>query len=321
MQALSLLPMMLVLVMPAAKPVPLPATVVVRAMPQVAGSTFRLGEIADITGEDRSLVRQLTEVEVGTAPLPGLTRPLYPSDIVIRLRYRGIDPKRVDLQCPPSIRILRVAGEVPGDAVTDAAKAALVASQGTAADDLIIEALPTTAKLLVSPGKLEYRAGAPRGRVESGTMTVPVTILVEGAPAKNVDVPFRIKRAVTAVVAMRDLEVGSVIRAEDVTVAKIETPAGGTTLIDPQLVIGRKTTRRIAQGAPLSDAVTGTVKIVANGARLVVVSAVGGVSISVPGTARSAGGVGERVRVYIEETKKELSGVVVDAATVRLEDR
>ena len=140
-----------------------PVVVTVRATPQVAGKTFRLGEIAEITGGDKAFVAQLADVEVGTSPLPGLMRSLFAADIVTRMRSRGIDPKRVTLQSPPSIRISRAAGEVPTDAMTEAAKAVLVESQGAAAADEIIEPLPMTTKLMVSPGKIEYRAGAPRG--------------------------------------------------------------------------------------------------------------------------------------------------------------
>jgi flagella basal body P-ring formation protein FlgA len=300
---------------------PVSVAVVVRATPQVSGGTFRLGEIADIAGGDPALGRQLADVEVGTSPLPGLTRPLFPSDITVRLRQRGIDPKRVDLQCPPSIRVLRASGEVPVDALSDAARSALAESRGDAGADDLVEPMPLTSRVLVSPGKVTYRAGAPKGRAESGVMSVPVSILVDGVATRTVDVSFRITRALTAVVAARTLEANNEIRPEDVALAKVAAPSGGTVVTDPQVVVGKRTTRRIAQGAAITEAAVSFVKVVAVGARVSLTKTIGGITITAPGTARSAGGVGERIRVYVEDTKSEVAAVVLDAATVRAEDR
>lgn len=318
--------LMLLWTMTAAVAAPVPgversATVAVRATPQVPGATFRLRDIAEITGSDAALARQLADVEVGTSPLAGLSRALFPSDIVVRLRSRGIDPKRVDLQCPPSIRVTRAAAEAPAEAVIEAARAALTEARGAAAADEIAEPMPMVTRLLVTPGKLEYRPGAPHGRPENGLMSVPVTVVVDGAPVKTVDVAFRIRRAVPAVVALRQIEANTVLRAEDLTLARIEAPAGAVVITDPQAVVGKRTTRRVAQGAPVTEAVVGTVKVIASGARVSVMSSAGGVTITAPGTARGAAGIGERIRVWVDDTKKELAAIVVDETTVRLEDR
>src|SRR5690348_9363314 len=55
--------------------------VVVRPVSEVANRLFTLGEIADITGQDKALQEQLAAVEIGAAPFPGMSRPLLPGDI------------------------------------------------------------------------------------------------------------------------------------------------------------------------------------------------------------------------------------------------
>src|SRR5262249_2846239 len=72
-------------------------TITVRAMSEVSGETFTLGQIAEITGADKAFADQLAAVPLGTSPLAGLSRPLTPADILTRLRAQRIDPQKVNL--------------------------------------------------------------------------------------------------------------------------------------------------------------------------------------------------------------------------------
>ena len=45
--------------------------VIVRRESDVVGRTFTLGEIADITGQDKALQDQVAAVEIGPSPFPG----------------------------------------------------------------------------------------------------------------------------------------------------------------------------------------------------------------------------------------------------------
>lgn len=303
---------------PSAPPASL-AVVTVRATPQVSGRTFRLGEIADVATEDKAFADQLSAVEVGTSPLPGLTRSLSQGDIVIRLRAQKIDPKRVTLACPPLVRIARASSEIPADGLTEAAQTALEAAHPKGGD-CTFEAMPMTTKLFANPGKMEYRAGAPRGRTDGAIATVPVTVLVDGAPVKTIDVSFRIKRTVPAVVATRALDANTVLTESDLSVTRVETNGGPAPLADPTSLIGKRLKRRIEQGKPFTESAVGEVMTLACGARVTVISVSGGVSVTGTGTARSAGAIGEPVRIFVNETKKEVLATVVDASTVRVED-
>src|SRR2546421_1149092 len=83
-------------------------TVVVREAAEVGGANFTLGEIADITGADKDLAARVAAVQVGASPLPGFSRGLWRSDIITRLLFNQLDPKRIDVQFPLKIRITRV---------------------------------------------------------------------------------------------------------------------------------------------------------------------------------------------------------------------
>jgi len=295
-------------------------TVTVREVADVAGRVFTLGEIAEVAGADRNLAAQVAAVEVGTSPLPGLSRPLSPADILARLRFHRIDPKRVQLTCPAAIRITRGGSEIPVDEIVQAAAEALRAARKDPDDGAIVEAAPLVARLFVVPGKRAYKAGTPRGQVEGGLAVVPVTVLVDGKPAKTVEVHFKIKRMVVTVVAKRPLEARATLTADDVMTAQVEARPGMSALLtDPGTVVGKRTTRRIAAGAPLTVASIESVPVITTGAKVTVQIAAGGIQISAPAVARSAGAIGEEIRVFVTATRKELKGTVVDGSTVRVE--
>jgi flagella basal body P-ring formation protein FlgA len=295
-------------------------TVTVRAMSEVSGETFALGQIAEVTGTDRTLKERVAAVEVGASPLPGLTRPLRYGDILIRLRAGRIDPKQIQLICPDEVRVMRGGDEIPPDEMTQAAKAALQAARKDASDEYSFEAAPLTTKLFTPPGKREYRAGIPRGQFENGAAIVPVAVLVDGKTVKTVDIFFRIRRMVTAVVCARLLDEGTVLTEGDVTVARVELPFGAAApLTDVQTAVGKRTRRRIPQGQPLIASALEIPPVITAGAKVSVESVVGIVKVTAAGVARESGAVGDRIRVFIPQTKKEVTAIIVDASTVRVE--
>lgn len=296
-------------------------TVTVRATSEVAGRVFTLGEIAEINGSDAALVKQLAAVEVGTSPLPGLSRPLAPRDILARLRYSHIDMKRIALVCPPSVLITRGGQELAAEEVIRVAVGVLESTEnrGEGRPTSTYEPLPLPARLFVPAGKREYQPGTPR--IQAASALVPVTVLVDGKPAKTVEVAFNVRRTAQALVATKTLEAHTVLRADDVTMVSVDLPPGAPVpLTDVQAAIGKRTTRRILQGQTLPANAVENVPVIAAGAKVTAEVVVGGVHITAPAIARTAGAVGDRIRVFVTDTKKELQGIIVDASTVRVEE-
>jgi flagella basal body P-ring formation protein FlgA len=295
-------------------------TVKVRAESEVSGKTFTVGEIADIGGTDRTLAAQVASVEVGASPLPGLSRPLLPGDIVTHLRYHRLDLTKIGLIYPPAIKITRGGKEIPPAEIVKAASDRL-AAQFKDEEGVSLEAGALPVRWVVMPGKLEYLPGEPRIQSDGSAATVPVTIMVDGKIAKQVDIPFKIRRVVTALVAKRLLPVHTLVTPDDVATAKVEATAGSPAfLTDSTAVIGKRTKRQIALGAPLTEANLETAPVVTAGTPVTVEIVSGGLRISAPAIARESGGAGDRIRVFATDTKKELTGIVVDGKTVRVED-
>jgi flagellar basal body P-ring formation protein FlgA len=296
------------------------ATVTVRAVVEVTGGRFTLGEIADIQSADTELAAQLTKLEIGTSPLPGMSRNLMPGDITVKLRGARLDNPRVTIIAPPAIRVSRTRNDVPPAEITQAAMP--IAQKAVEhLTDATLEPQPLAQPVTLPTGRVVLIAGAHRGEPENGTIYVPVSLNVDGKLAQTVEIAFRVRRKMRVVVANRTIDVNETIKEEDVSLVSIELPSGFTRPVkELKEVVGKRAKRRLAGNAPVSAAHLETPPDLTANTRVTIEYVIGPVRISAPGITRQAGAIGDLIRVFATDTKKEMEAVVVDSHTVRISD-
>jgi flagella basal body P-ring formation protein FlgA len=295
-----------------------PITVTVKVSAEVVGRSFTLGEIADISGKDATLIRQLAAVEVGASPLPGQSRTLYPGDIVVKLRANRLESGRVMIIAPPTMKVARARRDVTSEEMT---RAALNAVQEVVQDqpDTTLEAQAPVQEIVLPKGQVEFRAGAYRGRLEQGTLYVPISILVDDRPVQTVEVIVKVKRKMRVLLANRQIEPNEILSPDDVFLARIELPPGfARPLTVTKEAIGKRAKRRILADTPISATFLETPNAISFNDRVTIESVYGPVRITVPGVARQSGAIGDFIRVYAPDTKKEVEAQIIDSQTVRL---
>jgi len=296
----------------------LPITVMVKPNAEVPQRTFRLGEIADISGGDRSLVAQFAAVEIGNSPLPGLSRIIYSGDIVVHLRAAHLYNPTVEIVAPPEIRVQRASHDIAVEQIVSAAR---VSAQFAIKDlpDAVLAAEPLNGRYTMPSGKLRLVAGAYRGTVDGGTLIVPVSIQIDGASAQSVDVLFKVHRRMTLLVARRTIEPHDIIAADDVSLKTIELPAGfGSPVREIRDVDGKRATRRILMDTPIPSNALETPPVVLQNGHVTIEYLIGAIRITAPGKALQPGLIGETIRVYALDTRRELDAVVVSKGLVRI---
>jgi flagella basal body P-ring formation protein FlgA len=288
----------------------------IRSESNVTGQSFTLGEIADITGADAASLARLESVKIGVSPLPGLSRTLFVSDINARLLYNHINPHLFQIQFPASVRITRTGTDISPDELLSAAQNALLNITQSG-----ISAIPIQqpAHQIVLQGKHDIQAGDVHLQDEGSMATVPLTILVDGNPVRNLQITFNLKKTVSAIVAKTTLEAHTVITSDMLTMGNVDI-TNPAIITDPSQLIGKRTTRRIPLGAPFISGCVEKVMAVNYGATVTLLSQVGGVQITCPGVARSTGAIGDIIRVWSNETKTELSGTLLDNSIVKIEE-
>ncbi len=295
-------------------------TVTVRPQSEVTGGWFTLGEIAEIKGGDKTLREKLTAMQVGVSPLPGLSRTIWPGDIIVRLRTIKLDTPQVKVEALPETKITRSSISVEADEVT---KAALVAGQAAIKDmpDASLEPVPGAQKAVLPTGKLLMMAGAFRGAPENGSIVIPMTMLVDGKVAQSIDVTLRVRRKAKVIVARRAIGAHEVVGSDDVYLATVQLPSGFTQpCLDLKDAVGKRARKNLAAEAPISIASLETPPAINANDKITIEWVLGTAKITAPGLSHQSGFIGDTIRVYATDTKKELDAVIIDSRTVRIVD-
>lgn len=293
-------------------------TVMVKMNPEVAGQSFTLGEIADITGNDKATIKQLSQLLIGTSPLPGMTRLLRPGDITVRLRGARLEKPNIEVVAPPEMSVARAKSDVATDEIV---KAALPAAQNRIKEmaDTTLEPIPPTNSVTLPKGNVTFATGAVRGEPTSGKITVLVALKIDGRVQQTVEVAFKVLRRTRVLIATRTLEPNEILTLEDIAFAKIDLPNGFVrpvqTLKD---ALGKRVKSRVNADAPLSLNLLDMPPAVKYNDRVTIEFIIGAIRITAPGIVRGTGAIGDTIRVYAPETKKDLDAVIVNSRTVRI---
>ncbi|HEV3153019.1 MAG TPA: flagellar basal body P-ring formation chaperone FlgA [Candidatus Baltobacteraceae bacterium] len=202
---------------------------------------------------------------------------------------------------------------VSGKRIALAAAAQLASVPRDAEHDLVpVSMVPDQ---VVCEGHVAIHAGAPTG--SPAFVNVPVEIDVDGRADRTVMVGYRMQQFVETAVAARDLVAGTVLSADDLTIARV--PFTGLPGNGVDALIGRKVYSAFVKGQPIQIQATAVNQIVQPGSTVEFVVRDNGVAVTADAIARTGGGMGDQVYVYNTLTHKALSGTVTGPGTVELD--
>lgn len=147
-------------------------------------------------------------------------------------------------------------------------------------------------------------------------VSVPVTIRVDGKTARTVVAGYRVTSYVETAVAARDLVPGTVLAAEDLTVARV--PYNGRLAIGDDALVGRVVRSATPKGARIYVEQTVPNDVVKAGQPAVLIVHDGAVALAADVVARTGGAVGDVVTVVNPQTQKALAGVVTGPNRVEM---
>ena len=296
-------------------------TVIARQESAVAGTSIHVSDIAKVEGSDHSLMNRVEKIEVGVAPLPGLTRILLAGDIRVHLRAAGISDSQVSIQAPPQIIVRRQGINVtPSQLVQAAMPAALSLIQNIPHAFLVPD--PTFGTITAPSGSLKIAAGQVYGSVQEGTLFVPVSVEVNGQTVQSSSITFRVHRKEPVLIANRDLEPRDILKPEDVTLRDTDMlPGAPEPVLQVDDAVGKRVTRRVLAGAVLPANALDIPPVISAGDNVTLLFLIGAVKITAIGTAQQSGKMGEMIRVYVSGTNKILNAQVLDHHTVIISEQ
>ncbi|ACD96986.1 flagellar basal body P-ring formation chaperone FlgA [Trichlorobacter lovleyi] len=182
-----------------------------------------------------------------------------------------------------------------------------------------IRRLAVPSGIKVSSGVRDLELIAPAGWDGWGATSVVLVVRVNGVVEKNLSLRLLIDAQTEMVTASRQLLAGTVLTEADLQLQKQDlAQAGGLPVKNITDAVGKKLRITVRAGTPIRSNQLVSVPVVVSGQLVTIIAENAGVRITVSGRARSAGGVGELIRVQNLVSNKEIPARVVDASTVEV---
>ncbi len=294
------------------------ALVSLRAESTVRGPEIQLGEVSEIRGQDPILLERLRQVEIGRAPLPGLTRTLDLGYLKARLRLQRIDPETLVLDAPPAVSVTTASRQVLGADLVRAVRQHILDAREADAENLGIRVTSPPPDLTLPAGFLELKV-KPRPATElAGSFSIPVEIWVEGMLIRSVNVAVRVSALFEIVVAARPIARGEMLTPAAIRKERREVGLAQETLRDPEAVEGWRALRAIAPGEPILATLLELPPLVRRGEMVQLTIEGRGLRAIARGEAREDGKAGQVIRVRNLASGRDVYGQVEAGGIVRV---
>jgi len=284
----------------------------------IRGTGIRLGDVSDIKGPDPALVARLRAVEIGRAPLPGLSRTLDLPYIKARLRLVQIDPEAFTWDVPPAITVVAASQRLTGGEVVAAAREQVEALRAADAGPASIQPTALPPDLILPDGALELKARVRPGTELTGTVPVTVEAWVDGTQVRALSVAIKVSPLADVLVAARLIPRGTMLSPEDVRVDRRTLVPGVEPLREPAAVLGQRAVRTITPGELILPTALESPPLVRRGDIVTLTVQGPGLMAVTKGEAREDGKAGQIIRVRNRTSGREVYGQVEGECSVRV---
>ena len=287
---------------------------------EIQEDKIRLGEIAEIKGEDPELIQKLRAIVIGKAPLPAKSRQIDEDYIKIRLKQNGIDLSQIKLQGHKNIEVTRSFIEIPKEKI------------GKVVLDFIYEKIPwernkvrvknirVSHNVILPKGKISYKVIPPKHTDFLGTIALPVLFKADGSFQKKVWATADIEVLTEVVVTRRPLGRYQLITEEDIHLQEKDLAnLPSNIIINCEEVLGKRTRRVINANVVLMAELIELPPLVKRGDVVMIIAKSDGLRISAIGAVKEKGHRGERIRVVNLDSKREIYARVLDSNTVKVD--
>jgi flagella basal body P-ring formation protein FlgA len=182
-----------------------------------------------------------------------------------------------------------------------------------------VEVCRAPESLPLGPGLWSLRLSLPAAHALRGMLSVPVEVRVDGRAVRRVSVGVLVRTYADVVVTTHRLGRHDEVRSGDIKVVRVETTllregmCTGTAAL-----VGRRTTRMVAEGSVMYPWFVEAVPVIHAGDRVQLVVRVGSVTLSTRAVAREDGVPGSRIFVQRTGSRERLHGTVAGDGTVEI---
>jgi len=273
------------------------AEIELRPSAVASGTVVRLGDIAAIRHDDADVAAELHSLPLFPTPAAGKVRQVKQQELAQLLAFSDERLAGCRLTGAASVQIR----------TADAAESVATNNAASASPQRFV-------------AQTAYRPATSRqNAVVKATHTQPVAPAAAAAPIAVAPGVVTPAEAVEAVVALRRLDRGEVIRPEDVDVRPVsaEQVESGS-IQDLSAVVGREVTQAVQPNTPISAKMVQKPRLVRRGETVNVCSIAAGIRVTTSGKAREDGSEGSLVQVDLDGSNERIVARVVGLQQVEV---
>lgn len=272
---------------------------------------YRLGEIAQLEGEDVLLLEKISQTVIGRSPLPGRKLTVTRSLILSRLRSQKINIKRFVFPGSESSSIQRAALKITGKDIDQVVLKHIREANNN--KDLKPRILAKTRDIFLPRGQVSY-AITSKGKYkkDGGYRNYEVEFSIDGEAVRIVTVRTYLKLYKEVFIARDTIRRNQIIEESDLLkVRKNVDRLPREYVTDKDQLIGKISKRTINPSEAIRRNTVSAPPLVKSGDRLQIVFETQFLRLSAPGISMAKGRKGERIPV------KNLDSKIVVFATVQ----
>ena len=295
-------------------------TIRVRDHVEIDGDDVLLGQLAEIEGSDAELIRDLKEILIGKAPLPGKSRQYDQNFLKMRLKQHHIDLSAVILETPEQIEVSRSCIKIAKNKLEEIVSDFLLRNIPQENRNIRISEIRVPEEVVLSRGQISYKVSVADNQPLKGNCSIAVEFSVNGYAQKKIWATVVIEVLGPVVVTQRPLGRYKPIGEDDIEIKTMDlSDLPDDVITDPGAVLGKRTTRAIGAQVPLSADSVELPPLVKRGDLVVIVAESKGLKIMTRGQVKKKGRMGEQIPVVNLDSNKVIYARVIDANTVKVD--
>ncbi len=279
-----------------------------------------LGEIAHISGDNLQQVKNIQNIDFGSAPLPGMNKKLDKHQILARLKQKGIDSSKVQITVPDKTELIRGSLEISEDEIKSIVLNYLDEIMPWEKRSVSITDIHVSDKVVLPKGNITYKVVPPSKTRYLGKTPLSVYFLVNGKNKKKIWVTAYIEVMTEVVVTRKPLGRFKVISDEDIHLISTNLAKLSSNVITRcEDVIGKRTKRSIDSNVALRSDLIELPPLVKNGDIVRIVLESDGLLITTLGRVKEKGRRGEMIKVINVDSRKTIYARVLNPSSVAVD--
>lgn len=286
---------------------------------EIDGDMVYFGDLATFYPADDSRVEKLKTVKITASPAPASSRRIKSDLILYNISSLINSEKDIKLSIPDNITIVRSARIIDRDTLEEIFRDYVMDNAPWESDRIFIERINAPESVALPKGNLDWEIDEKQNRNFIGNFSIMVDFKVDGASQRKIIVSGKLSVIREVVKAVRNINRGDIITAEDIALVSEKTKHFKKSLItDKKNIVGKRATRRIQVDKPIQAGMFEVPPAVEKGDRVVIKAENNELLITALGKALEEGCVGDQIRVMNISSGREIMAKVISTELVEV---